>query len=85
MPDAKPQPAPHRNKVEVKTDGGQFLFLYHADLHVLEIHKRGLVYRIPLFDLIEFGRTSERRVFRVIPNPNHTIENGDEVIRQTFE
>lgn len=71
--------------VDVKTDGGNFLFMYRVEDQVLTIFRRGLVYEVPLYDLIEFGRTSERRAFRVQPiNPNKT-EDGENVTRGGFE
>lgn len=75
-----------RKKIEVKTDGGNFLFIYDIEKHQIEIHKRGEVYQIPLLDLVEFGRTSERKVFRVIQsNHIHIVEDEQEIVRQEFE
>lgn len=83
LPDPKVTPA-KRTKVEVKTDAGSFLFAYHVDAHTIEVHKRGQVFRINVLDLVEFGRTSDRRVFRVIPE---SIERdpSDDVVSQEFE
>ena len=75
---------PHRSKVEVRSDAGSFLFLYLADTHMIEIHKRGQVFQIPLQDLVEFGRTSERTTFRVMPF-FHKVTVDDDVVRQEFE
>lgn len=73
-----------RVKVEVRSDAGSFLFAYLADRHVIEVHKRGQVFEIPVLDLIEFGRASERKVFRVVPNTIQ-VEDDFDVIRQGFE
>ena len=78
---------PTERNVEVKTEGGNFLFLYSPKEQKLEIHRRGLVYMVSLHDLIEFGRTSQRKVFRILPAMPGTgiIEQDNEVVRQEFE
>ena len=73
-----------RTKVEVKTDAGSFLFAYHVDTHTIEVHKRGQIFRINVLDLIEFGRTSERKVFRIIPE-NILRDASDDIVSQEFE
>lgn len=67
--------------VEVKSEGGHFLFLYLPESHEIEVHRRGLVYKLRVQDLIDFGRTSQRKVFRVIP----TQLAHDDTVRQGFE
>lgn len=82
--DKKPAPAPHRVRVEVKSDNGKFLFLYHVDKHAIEVHRRGMTYMIPLADLMDFGRTSERAIFRVHPVYVEPSDDSD-IVRQEFE
>ncbi len=70
--------------IEVKSEGGHFLFLYLPEGHEIEVHRRGLVYKLKVQDLIDFGRTSQRNVFRVMPvQPAHD-DHGD-IVRQGFE
>jgi len=78
------EPKPVKRKVEVKTDAGSFLFAYHVDTHTIEVHKRGQVFVIPVLDLIEFGRTSQRVTFRVVPNVP-VVDPADDVVIQKFE
>lgn len=86
IPIALPVPAERakRTTVEVKTDAGSFLFAYHVDRHTIEVHKRGQTFTINVQDLIDFGRTSERRVFRVDPE-NIARDLSDDVVSQEFE
>ena len=73
-----------RTTVEVKTDMGSFLFAYHVDRHTIEVHKRGQTFTINVQDLIDFGRTSERKVFRIIPEIS-VRDASDDVVSQEFE
>lgn len=79
-----PDTVSKNKKVEVKTTGGSFLFGYEVESHVLEVHRKGLTYRIPIADLIEFGRTAQKTVLRVQPI-YQPVTDGDEVVRQGFE
>jgi len=90
MTDNSRQPkSDNQRDIEVKTEGGNFLFLYSTKDQKLEFHRRGLVYTVNLHDLIEFGRTSQRKVFRVVPTMGEGIVNGRdadaEIVRQEFE
>lgn len=78
------KPTPHRTRVEVKSDNGKFLFRYHVDKHEIEVHRRGLTYMIPIADLLDFGRTSERAIFRVHPVYVEPSDESD-TVRQGFE
>ncbi len=73
-----------RTKVDVKTEAGSFLFAYHVDTHVIEVHKKGQTFKVVLSDLVEFSHTSERKTFRVIPDSvAHDAE--DDMVSQEFE
>lgn len=86
MPDTTidKKPERHRTRVEVKSDGGNFLFLYDVDKHAIEVHRRGLTYIIPIADLLDFGRTSERAIFRVHPVYIDPSDDTD-TVKQLFE
>lgn len=82
MTDTSPQP--HNRVVAIKSDGGNYLLSYHVDSRVLEVHRRGCTYMIPMQDLIDFGRTSERSIFRVVPTAR-VVDVAEDVVRQEFE
>lgn len=70
-------------KIEVKTSGGNHLFTYEG--HCLEIHRRGQVFRIPIADLVDFSRTSQKTIYRVNPILPRVYEPDEEIVRQEFE
>jgi len=72
---------PHN--IEVKSDAGNFLFLYNLKDHAIEVHRRGMVFKIKIQDLEDFGRTSQRNVMRVYPIIAES--SGDEIVNQVFE
>jgi hypothetical protein len=71
--------------IEVKSDSGNFLFLYRLKDHAIEIHRRGMVFKIKIQDLEDFGRTSQRNVLRVYPTVIENEGDGGEVVKQIFE
>lgn len=83
MPD-EPIVKPHRSRVEVRSEAGTFLFVYHDDLRIIEVRKRGKIYHVPVRDLVDFGRTSEREVF-MVETLYPQAKDGEDVIRQGFE
>lgn len=78
---------PKKRIIKIKSmREGFFLCLYNVETHSLEFHKKSQTFTVPLHDLIEFGRTSQRDTFRVVAEDiKPDVLDGEDEVKREFE
>ncbi len=67
----------HR-KFTVRSDDGKHLFTFDGQNQIIEIRMRGSTYQVPLWQLQEFLRTSQRDTLKVYKEYSDALPCGHE-------